>query len=215
MKTTLKVFEFLKTQTREVVLFFSGGKDSIVLLDLLTKNGFKVNIAFMYFVKDLEHIEKYVTWAEKKYKVKANKYPHWMLSHSMNDNLYRFHTAEKIPNIKLSDIEKQAQNDFNCKWIINGAKKSDSMNRNLMLKTYFLQAINLTTKHAYPISGWKNQMCLSYIKQNKLPIPISYNKSKSSGAGLNKDFLQFCKDKYPNDYAKVLDQFPFAETLLM
>ena len=62
MKTTLKVIEFLKTQTDSVVLFYSGGKDSIVLIDILAKH-FKVNLAFMYFVPGLEHIEKYITWA--------------------------------------------------------------------------------------------------------------------------------------------------------
>ena len=213
LNLTLSTIEYIKQETDSVILFYSGGKDSIVLLDILTKH-FKVNLVFMYLVPELEHIEKYVTWAEKKYNVKAKKYPHWMLSQYFNDNYFTFHHNNDVPNIKLSDIEDKAKIDFNCEWIINGAKKSDSLNRRLMLKTYFMQSINLTSKKAYPLSDWKKGDCLTYIKQKKLPMPISYSKGKSSGADLEVNFLKFCKEKYPKDYQKIINQFPFAETII-
>ena len=213
LNLTLSTIEYIKQETDSVILFYSGGKDSIVLLDILTKH-FKVNLVFMYFVPELEHIEKYVTWAEKKYNVKVKKYPHWMLSQYFNDNYFTFHYNNEVPNIKLGDIENKAKIDFNCEWIINGAKKSDSLNRRLMLKTYFMQSINLSSKKAFPLSDWKKGDCLSYIKQKKLPMPISYGTGKSNGADLNLEFLTFCKEKYPNDYRKIINQFPLAETIL-
>lgn len=212
MKTTLKVIEFLKTQTDSVVLFYSGGKDSIVLLDVLSKH-FTVNLAFMYFVPGLEHIEKYVRWAENKYNVKCNKYPHWMLSQSFNDNYYRFH-SEPISPIKLADIENKVRADFNCDWIVSGVKQNDSLNRRLMLRQMFMEAIDLNHKKVYPLTDWSKQQCLTYIKSKNLPKPIAYNNKNSSGADLDKDFLIFCKEKYPSDYKKILIQFPFAETIL-
>lgn len=213
MRTTKEVIEFLKTQTDSVVLFYSGGKDSIVLLDLLSKH-FKVNLAFMYLVDGLEHVEKYLVWAKKKYNVEYKKYPHWVLSQMINDNQFRFHSNLEVDNITLGDVENLARKDFNCKWIVNGMKKADSMNRRLMLNTYFMQAINLKSHIAYPLSTWRKADCLNYIKQNKLPFPIAYNKKNSSGADLNYDFLSFCKSNYPEDYKKVIKQFPFAETIL-
>jgi 3'-phosphoadenosine 5'-phosphosulfate sulfotransferase (PAPS reductase)/FAD synthetase len=215
LSKTLSVINYVKSQTDSVILFYSGGKDSIVLLDILTKHFKEVNLVFMYFVKDLEHIEKYITWAEKKYNVKVKKYPHWMLSQYFNDNYYRLHSTEKVANIKLIDIETKAKKDFGCEWIFNGMKKADGLNRRLMLKTWFMEAINLKSKRACPLTDWKKGDCVQYIKQFKLPMPIAYNKKNSSGADLNADFLLFCKEKYPKDYEKVLKQFPFAEVILI
>lgn len=215
MQHTESVIEFLKTQTDSVVLFYSGGKDSLVLLDLLHSHGFKVNIAFMYFVEGLEHVEKYLDWAKKKYGVQVMKYPHWMLTQYYKDNYYRFHTNEEFQNIKLGDIENAARKDFGCQWIVSGMKQNDSLNRRLMLKTYFMEALYLDGKRAYPLSTWKKQECLSYIKFKKLPMPISYTASNSSGVDLNKDVLLWIKEHYPDDLRKILEVFPFAETLIL
>jgi len=196
-------------------LFYSGGKDSLILLDLLSKSDLKVNLAFMYLVKGLEHVEKYCDWAEKKYKVECRKYPHFVLSQYFNDNFLRFH-EKPVPIIKLGDIEAQAKKDFNCDWIITGIKQSDSLNRRLMLGTYFLKAINLDAKRAYPLSEWSKSMCLSYIKQNRLPAPIEYTKgSKSSGVDLNFDCLSYLKLNYPKDLEKIIKVFPFAEVQIL
>ena len=211
----LLIIEELKKQTDKVVLFYSGGKDSIVLLDLLSRHFKEVNLLFMYFVKGLEHIEKYVTWAEKKYNVKVKKVPHWILSRMYNESYYRLHTAQKVPNVKLIDIENAAKKHFDCEWIVTGMKKNDSLNRRLMLNTWYMGAINLKSKRACPLSNWRKNDCLYYIKQNKLPMPISYDSKNSSGAALTPEFLTYCKTHYPKDYEKVLQQFPFAEVILI
>lgn len=213
MKHTLSVLDFLKSQTDNVILFYSGGKDSLVLLDILSKY-FKVNLAFMYFVPELYHIEKYISFAEKKYDVRCIKYPHWMLSQYFNDNYFRFHQKEPIPNIKLYDVINKAKSDFGCQYVVMGMKKADSLNRRLMLNTYFMEAINLDSRTYYPLSNWKKADCIAYIRQKRLPFPISYSVSNSSGMDLNKEVLLWLRKNEPNDYEKVLKQFPFAESII-
>ena len=213
-KTAASCIEFLKTQTDTVVLFYSGGKDSLVLLDMLTPH-FKVKLAFMYFVDELNHVEKYLKYAQHKYSVEYKKYPHWMVCQYYNDNFYRFHSEKKVPNIKLIDIENQARADFDCQWIVSGIKKNDSLNRRLMLGTYFMDCIDLKGHRAYPLSEWKKGDCLAYIKQKRLPMPVQYAKTNSSGVDLKPEVLLWCKKHEPEDYAKIIKQFPFAETLII
>lgn len=217
LQTASEVIEFLKTQTNEVVLFFSGGKDSLILLDMLHKSGIKCHLAFMYLVDNLEHTEMYLKWAAAKYGVDYKKYPHFMLPTYLNGSFFRFHGNTEVPNIKLADIEAQAKLDFNCEWIVYGMKKSDALNRRLMLKTYFMEAICFPTKKVYPLTDWKKGHCLQYIKQHKLPQPIEYGEdnSRSAGVGINAATLKFCKKYYPNDYKKILEVFPFLEVLLV
>ncbi|MCA6489114.1 MAG: phosphoadenosine phosphosulfate reductase family protein [Chitinophagaceae bacterium] len=212
-KVTVSCIDFLKTQTDTVILFYSGGKDSLVLLDMLTKH-FTVKLAFMYFVDGLQHVEKYLHFAQKKYGVEFKKYPHWMLCQYFNDNYFRFH-SDPVPNIKLADIENQARRDFNCKWIVSGMKKADSLNRRLMLGTFFMHSIDLKGHRAYPLSEWKKADCLNYIKLHRLPMPVAYNSKNSSGMDLNADVLNWCKKNAPEDYKKILRQFPFAETIIL
>lgn len=213
MKSTASCIEFLKTQTDAVILFYSGGKDSLILLDLLTKH-FKVHLAFMYFVDGLEHVEKYLHFAQKKYGVEFRKYPHWELSQYINDNYYRFHGAE-VPKFKLGDIETKARQDFGCDWIITGMKKADSLNRRLMMGTLFMNAIDLKARRAHPLAEWKKQDCINYIKLHKLPTPVAYNKKNSSGVTISEDVLRWCKKNAPRDYKRLIDAFPFAETLIL
>ena len=58
---TNEILKNLKQLADSVILFHSAtGKDSIVLLDLLIKRGFKVQPVFMYMVKGLSFIENYI-----------------------------------------------------------------------------------------------------------------------------------------------------------
>lgn len=216
LKHTESALEFLRGQTDSVILFYSGGKDSMILLDLLSKKGFKVHLVFMYLVDGLEHIEKYIDWAEKKYKVPSLRIQHWMVSHYFRDNYFRFHTETEAPLLKLGDIEEKAREHFGVEWILNGSKQSDSMNRGLHLRTLFLHSIEPKTKHCYALSSWKKADCLAYIKQNRLPTPVNYGMgTKSSGVDLNADVLNWLKVHYPEDLKKILKVFPLAETLII
>jgi len=170
----------------------------------------------MYLVDGLKHVERFVDWAQKKYKVPVKKYQHWIVSHYVRDNHYRFHTNEESPLLKLSDIEIKACEDFGVKWVVNGIKQSDSMNRRLQLKTLFLHSIEPRTHKCYPLSSWKKSDCLAYIKQHRLPTPVNYGMgSKSSGVDLNENVLKWLQVHEPEDLKKILKVFPLAETLLI
>lgn len=215
LKHTVSVLDFLRLQTDTVILFYSGGKDSLVLLDILYKNEFKIYLAFMYFIPDLYHIEKYIDWAVQKYQVYIKKYQHWMISHYFNDNFFRLHTEVKMPIITLSDIEKRVKLDFKCEWVINGCKQNDSLHRRIMLRQLFLESIELKSHRVYPLSKWSKQNCIQYIKQYRLPVPINYGSAtNSSGLDLKADILRWVQKNYPDDLVKILNVFPLAETLL-
>ena len=213
-KHTVSVLDFIKTQTDTVVLFYSGGKDSLILIDILFKRGFKINIAFMYLVPEMKHQMKFLKYAEKKYNAKIIQYQHWQMSHYINDNFFRFHD-KPVHLLSLKDIVVKAKFDFKCDWCVLGMKQSDSMTRRFTIKPLFLESINLSSHMVYPLSKWKKANCISYLKINKLPSPENYGKiSNSSGFDLNKDVMIYLKDNYPDDLEKVFKVFPLAKTLL-
>ena len=65
MYYALQSIKELSAQTNEVILFHSAtGKDSIALLDLCYPYFSKITCVYMYMVKDLEHINKYIIYAK-------------------------------------------------------------------------------------------------------------------------------------------------------
>lgn len=204
-------------QTNEVILFHSGaGKDSIALLDLLAPHFKRVVCVYMYMVKNLDHISKYIIWAKRKYSnAEFIEVPHYALSQYRRDGVLG---CKKDPNqrvYQLNHITSMVKKNTGIEWAVFGFKQSDSMNRRLMLRTYEDEAINEATKNIYPLSKYKNKDVLTYIKYKKLPPPITYGKGQSQGANpSNIPFLYYCKKLFPQDYKRVLKEFPACERIM-
>ena len=62
-----RYIDLIRVKSNEALLFLSLGKDSLVLLDLLYPQFDRLVCVFMYFVKDLEHINRWINWTKAKY----------------------------------------------------------------------------------------------------------------------------------------------------
>lgn len=208
-----EVISTVRVKTNRVILFYSAGKDSIALLDLLAKEFDEVVCVFMYFVKDLAHINKYVTASKFLYKnVTFIEVPHWNLSHIMRGGIY-CKPNPKTKLLSLKDIDESVRLQTGIDWVFYGMKKADSLNRRLMLNGYENSAIS-GTKKVYPLSNWLKKDVLRYIQANDLPDPINYGSNASNGVGFNLDCFLYLRKYYPNDLRKILDVFPMSEHIL-
>ncbi|MFJ1411705.1 phosphoadenosine phosphosulfate reductase domain-containing protein [Capnocytophaga canimorsus] len=203
--------------TNEVILFHSGaGKDSIALLDLCSPYFKRVVCVYMYMVKDLEHINKYIIWAKNKYpNAEFLEVPHYALSQYIRDGYLGCRKNPKQRVYQLNHIVNMVKKNTGIQWAIFGFKQSDSMNRRLMLRTYEDESIYTKTQNAYPLSKYKNKDVQAYIKYKKLVPPIVYGKGQSQGCDVSSSaFLWYCKTYHPNDYQKIIKEFPATERIL-
>lgn len=217
IKNTLQIINILKQNTDKVILFHSAtGKDSIVLIDLLYKNNFEIQPVFMYRVKGLEFIEKYISYFEKKYNVKFIQVPHYSVSSYIKYGMYGIKKNEKQPLIKLMDINKSICEQTKIDWSVLGFKKADGMNRRIMLNELELSAFQFKTKKVYPLADWTNKDCLAYITKNKTVNPLIVNKNKPSQdiEFEDKYFLFWLEKNYPNDLRKIFETYPEVEAIL-
>ena len=210
-----KVIRTIRQKSNRAILFYSGGKDSIALLDLMAREFEEVVCVFMYFVKDLEHTDKYIRFSKAKYSnVKCLEVPHWILSQIHRSGM--FCVPQKIRLIKLKDVIEAVKIKTGIQYAFIGEKKADNMNHRIKLRLYELEAIS-TTNNVYPLSNWRDGDVLNYIQRNKLPKPINYGKKKNRSVGVffDTDVFVWLRSHYPGDLQKILKVYPLSEKILI
>ena len=213
MEQTQKTIDAVREETDGIIVFCSLGKDSLVTLDLVYKRFKRVVCVFMYFVPNLEHIDRWVNWCKARYpKVEFMEVPHWNLSYILRGGLYCVPNP-KVKLIKLADVIRAIRLKTGLYYTFLGMKKADGMNRRLMLKSY--EGNNYQNNGlVYPIANWTQKDVLAYMRQSNLPEPIRYSLKASSGAGFNLDCFLWLRENYPQDLQKIYKTFPMSERIL-
>lgn len=210
---TYKSIDAIRAKSDSAILFLSLGKDSLVLLDLIYPRFKKVVCVFMYFVKDLEHINRWIGWVKAKYPaIEFVQVPHWNLTYILRGGLYCVPNP-KVKLLKLADVVKAMQLRYGIQYAFLGMKKADGMNRRLMLNGY--QANDYENNGlVYPLAEWNQRDILAYMKQNGLPEPIRYSLKVSSGVGFNLNCFLWLEKNFPQDLQRIYKVFPMAERIL-
>lgn len=217
MKNTNLIISQVKQHTDSVILFHSAsGKDSIAMLHMLYPHFAKVVCVFMYMVKDLSFVEKYIAYAKIAYpNIEFIQVPHYAIGSYIKYGNFGIAPNEKQRKYNLSDIIKFVKVNTGIEWVILGFKKSDGLNRRLMLKTYELDGFSFEYRKAFQLSGWTNKDVLRYIEINRLIEPLKTSNRPSQDVDINDmQFLSWVKTNYPTDLLKIFKAFPESETKL-
>lgn len=212
VERSIQVIDSIRVKSDACLLFCSLCKDSIVTLDLIYPKFDRIVCVFMYFVKDLDHINNWIKWVKSKYtKVEFMQVPHWNLSYILRGGMYCVPNP-KIKIIKLIDVIKSVRLTTGIYYTFLGMKKADGMNRNLMLKGYAPAYENKGI--VYPLAEWTQKDILSYMRMKRMPEPIRYGVKASSGIGFNLDCFLWLNKNYPQDLQKIYKVFPMSERIL-
>lgn len=209
-----KILKYVRLKTNCILVSFSGGKDSIVTLDLCYKLFPKVVCFFLYIIPNLEIIDTKIDEIEKRYRIKVLQYPHPDLAKSLYRGDYTFHLHSDLKLIKFKDIYENIRMDTGIQWIASGVKASDSMVRNAWMKSLYMQGISEQSKLVYPITKLNKNDVLTYCTNLEIE-PLKYNNKASSGLEINKETIQFLHANYPNDYKRLKQYFKFADLALL
>ncbi len=210
---TYNYIDLVRVKSNEAILFLSLGKDSLVLLDLIYPRFDKIFCVYMFFVKDLDHINRWIGWVKAKYpKIEFIQVPHWNLTYILRGGLYCVPNP-KVKLLKLADVVKAIQLRFGINYVFLGMKKADGMNRRLMLNGYQENGYE-NNGFCYPLAEWSQRDILSYMKQHGLPEPVRYSLKASSGVGFNLDCMLWMEKNYPGDLKRIYNVFPMAERIL-
>ena len=162
------LFDPIKTQasvTDSVIVGFSGGKDSIVTLDLCFKYFKNVRPYFMYLVPGLEFQEKMLNWYENKYDTEIIRMPHFEVSEFLKYGSFTRFDFD-VPIVGINDTYEYLRQNTGIHWIAAGERCADSIVRNAMIKKS--GSIDYKRGRFYPLAYWSKKEVLHYIKYKKL-----------------------------------------------
>lgn len=208
MSTAL--FDPIKTMSRvtdSVIVGFSGGKDSIVTLDLCMRYFKHVYPYFMHLVPGLGFQERTLEWYERRYGIEIMRIPHFEVSWMLRYGTFRDYNPD-VPTISVTDSYGWLRVKTGAVWIAAGERASDSIIRNAMIKS--TGSIDRKRGRFYPIAYWKKAEVLGYIKRHKLKLPQDSRGLGFSFRGLDGAQLKYIRETWPEDYERIERFFPFC-----
>ena len=206
-----KLYDPIKAQaniTDNVIVAFSGGKGSVVTLDLCCRYFKRVSAFFMYQVPDLSFQEATINFAERKYGITIDRIPHFELSEILAAGSFRKEDYS-VPIININDCYNYVRLINDSWWIAAGERIADSIIRRAMIKRS--GCIDEKRGRFYPVANFTKEEILRYIKHHNLkPAPETAVIGHSFRSLMPKDIYSL-KTYYPNDFEKIRRLFPFVE----
>jgi phosphoadenosine phosphosulfate reductase len=205
------LFEPIKAASRingSVIVAFSGGKDSVVTLDLCMRYFERVEVFFMYLVPDLSFQEAMLRWAEARYGITIRRVPHFMLSEWLAMGALRKMDLN-VPMVSVRDIYHHVRLESGVWWIAAGERQADSVVRRAMMK--HSGSIDADRGRIYPVAHFRKADVVTYIKRHKLKVSPEARFLGHSFRSMMPEEMFLVRKFYPQDFEKIRRWFPFVE----
>ena len=213
---TMQIIRSVRDKTDTAVLFYSaGGKDGIALLDMLAGVFDKVICYYMYLIPNLDHVQPYIKWAENHYKnVEVRKIRHFQRDYYDVWGFFREPDSSIKPR-KIGEIEQFVREETGVMYGFSGMKGVDGYMKRMRLKKFAKTGYVTDKGMVYPLALWTNKEVLQYIRQSGLIQPFIYDANAiSQGFTIDLNTMLLMRSKYPNDYKRILKEFPYSEKLI-
>lgn len=210
VNSSLNLLRLVRSETDAIGVAVSFGKDSLAVLDLCARLFSRVEGYYLYLVKGMQIVEEWSDAVKRRYGITVRMYPHFDLSRCYRNAVLQPHWkgAERTPLISLPDIENKFRQDANVEWIALGWRRNDSFSRAPIMRK--CAGFDGKTKRVFPLRAWKRRDVFAYLEERKIPVPPGLGRKEQGGLDFHPEALRELRDKYPDDWARWLRDFPFS-----
>lgn len=223
-----EIRERLKAEARPILVAMSLGKDAIATNIALREAGIETRLAYMYYIPGsqgrttLRFIEDTIHSLEDAFGQQIHCYPHPSLYRWLNNYVYQpperlaVIEAAQFPHIEYAQLWQLIRADLGLPddtWVADGVRAADSIVRRASFTRH--GAMKPGSRKVSPIYDWQKHEVMDAINSASIPLPVDYNWFGRSFDGIDRRFLEPLRDHAPEDYQRVLDWFPLADTQLL
>ena len=212
MSTVL--FDSIKTMSKitdSVLVAFSGGKESVVVLDMCFRYFDHVQPYFQYWVPGLSFNEKLLNWYENKYNTEIIRVPVENTGAMFRYGVFTV-PDPTFPVVSETDVWNYMRHETGIWWVAGGERINDSLMRRARIKKS--SSIDVNSGRLFPVAMWKTQECYDYIKHHKLFLSKEQKELKHSLRIFHTDDLLYIKEHLPDDYEKIVHMFPLVGAVI-
>jgi phosphoadenosine phosphosulfate reductase len=194
-----------------VCVAYSGGKDSMTVMDLCTRTFKRVEAFYMYVVPGLQSEEAKLAYCKEKFGVTVRQMPHWASIRSLLSWAYvdPQPAIDLLPEWTLRDCYQRMMDDTGCPYVAVGAKKADSSWRRR-----FMKGTEDWTFMLNPIADWNKFDVLGYLAAQGIKIPQARQGKTATGLDLSMASLRHLYDTHPDDFDRLCQFFPYARAAI-
>lgn len=207
---TIKCLEAVAALNNGVLVSYSGGKDSLVVLDLCAKV-FKRVVCFFMSFGQFACQDHMLNFARARYGVPILIYPHPGMVACLRDGVYcpNYYTLDDLPNYDTPMLHRVLRLKTGIEHIADGMRKFDEHSRRQHLGKTKGQGARLI----HPIEHWNKHDVLAYLKLHNIPVPDTHA-GATTGIDLTTRSLLWLHDKHPRDFQSLCRTFPYAQAVV-
>lgn len=177
IEETAKIFECLREKSDKILVAYSGGKDSMVVLDYACRYFKHVDAFYMNAIVPISRSQIAMKQAEDRYGITIREYPFWGFVEYLRNGVY-CQKHKELPKYGLDDAYQAAMMDVGVDWLITGARAADSPTRRRYIGAHKGKREHII----FPIAGWSKYDVLGYLKIRGLTPPDTIG-ANSGGIG--------------------------------
>lgn len=189
----------------EVLVFFSGGLDSIVTLDLCKTRFDRVKLVHLYTVKDLNFQTGPIKAYAKRYDVEFIQIMHPDILTWFNKKKI----GKKLPKVRMGDAVNLAREITGMDWVAFGFRREDSVGRSIRMTK--CSGIDIDNRQFFPLMDWNRKKCMAYLRSKRVPLPRTYQEGYRDIHTFKGHDIVYIAHNHPEDYQKILKAFPWVE----
>jgi phosphoadenosine phosphosulfate reductase len=214
LEESLAILRRAREGSASVLVSFSMGKDSLIVLDMCKRTFERVDGFFMQPIpEELSFQKERLDAYEKIFGVRIHRLPHWRFWDRVRKGAYRDTSFELdgLPKIRLRDVYDTLVAETGIPLIATGMRRAEGLwrQRNLIHRAHWLDVV-------HPIVGWEKQDLDGYISRHKLPVTIGSGRHywNPSDIALDPASILYLWDNHPADFEKVEAHFPYIRAIV-
>lgn len=206
---------------QDVMLAFSGGKDSLATWVGMLNSGMppeRIFPYYMYSVPDLKFVNDMLDRMEDTFQRRIPRYPNPRLYSRLRYGTFQppdrraVIEAAKIPYFWEQDVIDEIERDYGLepnRWRLDGVRATDSIVRRISIKKHGPMKPHLNK--VSPIWDWRISDVRNALAAWNIEWPIDYEWFGRSFDGIDYRFIKPIYDNVPEDFERLQQWYPFLE----